>query len=350
MRDMSRPAHCLRGAVGERFVQDELAELVSRVIGPRIAHDALRLFGTNPATGAVSYGFLHGFPATLLDAQLTDFYGGGDPFGPADITRLPTSTGILGVDHSGARHRQATRTLHAHGAGSELRLMLREGLTRPWGLLALLREKSTRPFDQDDARQLSQLTEPLIALLRGYATTSPAPRAPSRFLPPGVVLVGSDDQVRSISAQARAWLEQIHPEQGLAPRWMPEVSMREIVLAARRHTLDPGAPPALALSPAAFLGRRIAVHAQCLDESGQGEVAVVLQEATGALLLPAYAAWHSLTVRETEAVERLCSGATPQQIARLMGVSLHTFNGHLKNVFRKTGVSGRDELIASLNY
>ncbi|MFD9903204.1 helix-turn-helix transcriptional regulator [Streptomyces sp. NPDC059063] len=353
MGDVSRLARTLQGATGERFVRDELAELVSQVLRPWIAHDALRLFGMNPATGAVSYGFLHGFPPSLLHAQLRDSYLGDDPFSPADIARLATPTGLLGGDvardHGAAPgHRQASRTLAAHGAGSELRLLLREGPRLPWGLLALVREAGRSPFEQDDARRVGELSAPLIALLRGYATAS-APRAGGRYLPPGVVLVGADDQVRSASPQARAWLDEIHPGRGLAPEWMPSASMREISLAARRHAADPAAPPALACSPAAFLGRRIAVHAQCLDDAGKGEVAVVIQEATGALLLPTFAAWHRLTAREREVVERLCSGAAPKQIARILDVSVHTVNTHLKAMFRKTGTCGRDDLQATLN-
>ncbi|MFF7726802.1 helix-turn-helix transcriptional regulator [Streptomyces sp. NPDC008001] len=352
MRDMTRPIHRLRAAVGERFVQDEMAELVSQAIGPLVAHDALRLFGMNPATGTVSYGFLHGFPTALLHAQLIDSYAGDDPFSPADIGRLAADTGLLGGgEHSLPGHRQAARTLAEYGAGSELRLLLRESTRRPWGLLALLRTAGGRPFDQEDAWQLTQLDEPLIALLKGYATARTATAAPpgTPFLPPGVVMVGPDDQVRSVSPQARAWLAEIAPERGLAPPWMPTASMREIVLAARRHAVVPGAPPALACSPAAFLGRRVAVHAQCMDASGKGEVAVVLQEGSGALLLPTYAAWHGLTARESEVIERLCSREAPRQIARIMGISVHTLNTHVRNVYRKTGTSGRDDLVAALN-
>ncbi|MBT2384129.1 helix-turn-helix transcriptional regulator [Streptomyces sp. ISL-11] len=125
--------------------------------------------------------------------------------------------------------------------------------------------------------------------------------------------------------------------------------MLEISLAARRHLIDPGAPRPVACSPTAFLGRRVAVHAQPLDEDGKGDVAVVFQEATGALLLPTFAAWHGLTARESLVLQHLYSGSAPKQIARGIQVSLHTVNTHVKAVFRKTGVSGRDELLAALD-
>ncbi|MEH6373212.1 helix-turn-helix transcriptional regulator [Streptomyces sp. KLMMK] len=347
MGDVDGVARCLEAAVGERFVRDELAALVSQAVAPWVAHDGLRLFGMNPITGAVSFGFLHDFSPDLVQAQLFDAYLGDDAFSPADITRQPKAVGLFdGNDLSIPGHQRVLSTLAAYGAGSEVRLLLRnsQGL---WGLLALIRESGRGPFDQDDAGRLAQLSPPLIALLRGYATAGLSPSGAP--LPAGVVIVGADHQVRSLTSEARAWMREISPERGLAPEWMPHVSMLEISLAARRHLVDPGAPRPVACSPTAFLGRRVAVHAQPLDEDGKGDVAVVLQDATGALLLPTFAAWHGLTARESLVLQHLYSGAAPKQIARSLKVSLHTVNTHVKAVFRKTGVSGRDALLAALD-
>ncbi|MCD9145695.1 helix-turn-helix transcriptional regulator [Streptomyces albireticuli] len=353
MGDVDGVARCLEAAVGERFVRDELAALVSQAVTPWVAHDGLRLFGMNPATGAVSFGFLHDFSPDLVQAQLHDAYLGDDPFSPADITRHPAPVALFGgSDGSNGNsrptpgHRQVLSTLAAHGAGSEARLLLRDR-HGAWGLLALLRESGGRPFDGEDAARLARLSPLLITLLRGYATAAPPPSG--AHLPAGVAIVGADHQVRSLTPEARAWMREISPERGLAPRWMPQVSMREISLAARRHLADPGAPRPLACSPTAYLGRRVAVHAQPLDEHGEGDVAVLFQEATGTLLLSTFAAWHGLTARESLVLRHLYSGAAPKQIARGLEVSPHTVNAHVKAVFRKTGVSGRDELLAALD-
>lgn len=344
---MDGVARCLEAAAGERFVRDELAALVSRAIAPWVAHDGLRLFGMNPVTGAVSFGFLHDFSPDLMQAQLLESYLGEDPFSPAEIARQPVSVGLFdGSDVSTPGRRRVLSTLAAYGAGCEARLLLRNGQGL-WGVLALIRETGGRPFDQDDADRLARVSPQLIALLRGYAAAGPPPSG--AYLPAGVVIVGSDHQVRSVTPEARAWMREISPARGLAPEWMPHVSMLEISLAARRHLIDPGAPRPVACSPTAFLGRRVAVHAQPLDAYGKGDVAVVFQEATGALLLSTFAAWHGLTARETLVLEHLYSGAAPKRIARSLEVSLHTVNTHVKAVFRKAGVSGRDELLAALD-
>ncbi|MEU8580199.1 helix-turn-helix transcriptional regulator [Streptomyces abikoensis] len=355
-------ARRLEAAAGERFVRDEMAELVSRAIGPCVAHDGLRLFGMNPVTGAVSFGFLHTFSPGLVRDQLYESYLGGDPFSPVDVARLPAPVGLIGGDDRAAPEpspgsapgspprspgrRRALEILTAHGAGCELRLLLRDGRGL-WGLLSLLRSEGGRAFGPDDAERLSRISSPLITLLRRYATAG-EPRTARPYLPAGVVIVGADNEVRSLTPEARAWLAEIDPAHGMAPEWMPMVSMREITLAARRHLIDPSAPAPVACSPAAFLGRRVAVHAQPLDADGTGDVAVILQEATGDLLLPVFSAWHGLTARERQIVQHLHSGAAPKQIARSLSVSLHTVNTHVKAVFRKTGVSGRDELLATL--
>lgn len=349
---MNQAARVLEASGQGPFVRDELAEYVSHALYPCVAHDGLRLFGMNPATGAVSFGFLHGFSPDLVRAQLYESYLGADPVSPVDVARLASPVGLLGGAgrlSSGwdtVGHRRARRTLAAHGAGSELRLLLRDA-RGPWGLLGLLRDEGGRPFGRDDAERLARLSSSLITLLRKYATEGePHPRRP--YLPAGVVIVGPDGDVRSITPEARAWLEEIDPAHGLAPPWMPEVSMREIAFAARRHRIDPAAPSPLACSPTTFLGRRIAVHAQPLDADGTGDVAVVLQEATGELVLATFAAWHGLTVRERQIVQHLHRGEPPKRIARVLDVSVHTVNSHVRAVFRKAGVSGRDELFAVL--
>ncbi|RKN65882.1 helix-turn-helix transcriptional regulator [Streptomyces klenkii] len=345
--DIDRVARCLRAATGEHFVRDELATLVSEAIGPWVPHDALRLFGMNPVTGAVSYGFLHGISPDLIQAQLFDSYLRDDPFSPADVGRLRTPVGLLGGhDRETPGHVRARQTLAAHGAGCEARLLLRDGQGF-WGLLALLRGAGCRNFDRDDADRLAGIAPLLVDLLRTYATGQPW--GDGEPLPPGVVIVGPDHRVRSLTPEARAWMQAIDPVRGRAPEWMPAVSMLEVSLAARRHAVDPGAPRPVSVSPAAFLGRRVSVHAQPLDEYGEGDVAVVFHEATGTLVLPTFAAWHGLTARERQVLQFLYSGEAPKQIARGLDLSLHTVNTYVRAVFRKSGVSGRDELLAVLD-
>ncbi|WMS41950.1 alpha/beta hydrolase [Acuticoccus sp. MNP-M23] len=55
---------------------------------------------------------------------------------------------------------------------------------------------------------------------------------------------------------------------------------------------------------------------------------------------------HGLTEKEAEVVAHLCRGRSPDAIATVMGVSLHTTRTHLKRAFEKTGTAGQTELVA----
>nr|WP_223184528.1 helix-turn-helix transcriptional regulator [Streptomyces sp. CBMA152] len=64
-------------------------------------------------------------------------------------------------------------------------------------------------------------------------------------------------------------------------------------------------------------------------------------------MLPAFCDWYEITARERQIIAYLQSGAAPKQIARLLGLSVHTVNQHLRAVFHKTGSCGRDAASSS---
>lgn len=51
-----------------------------------------------------------------------------------------------------------------------------------------------------------------------------------------------------------------------------------------------------------------------------------------------------LTVREREILSHLASGRAPGQIAKLLGISVHTVRRHIANLSTKLGLSGRADL------
>jgi DNA-binding CsgD family transcriptional regulator len=56
-----------------------------------------------------------------------------------------------------------------------------------------------------------------------------------------------------------------------------------------------------------------------------------------------------LTPREAEIMLGILRGASPQMLARELGVSPHTIIQHRRNVFTKLGVSSRRELMVRLS-
>jgi len=55
-----------------------------------------------------------------------------------------------------------------------------------------------------------------------------------------------------------------------------------------------------------------------------------------------------LTVREREIVRQLAAGASSKQIARVLGISPRTVEGHRARIIRKVGASSASEMLAKL--
>lgn len=82
--------------------------------------------------------------------------------------------------------------------------------------------------------------------------------------------------------------------------------------------------------------------------AGWATIAVVLQPATVYQLLPSIAAWLGLTRQETTLLSTVADGLPAKQIATVLGLSTLTVNTHLRSIYRKAGVSGREQLLARM--
>jgi len=330
--DLERSSRLLTGPVRERLAVDEMGDLVSGVVAPWVAHDALHLIVTNPVTGTVSFSFWHGYPRDLAYAEMRNAYLGDDPVSPHVLAARHMSVGVLNA--LAPDDLQARAILRAHRIGSELRLMLRDARA-VWGILCLFREEGGRRFTSKEAEQLCRLTPALIAALRGYVTATPMPLL-TQHPPAGVILFDANHEMQGISAQAETWLAALRASEWLScPQWAAMALASE---AAQGN-------PQLCV-PAAHTGCWVTMHAQPLGPGG--DVAVLVQAAAGELLLPALATWYGITPREQAVLNQLRIGLAPKQIARRLRLSTHTVNDYLKALYHKLGVSGRDELIAAV--
>jgi len=179
------------------------------------------------------------------------------------------------------------------------------------------------------------------ALLREAAATGPADRAP------GVIILGEDGSVRSVTDQAQFWLDQFSPDHETCldlPAAVHAVVRRALAAAGSGPAVPPSATVRLAS------GRWLTVHAAALREDGPGPgtVAVTLAPADAAELEPLRLALHGLTPREREVAQLLTRGATNEEIARALWISRYTVKDHAKAVYAKLGVGSRAELTAKL--
>ncbi|MCP2259820.1 DNA-binding transcriptional regulator, CsgD family [Streptoalloteichus tenebrarius] len=324
-------------AARQRLDLAEVGEVVSHAIAAEVPHDGVRLLATCPSAGLPmgSFSFWHGYEPEFGRELLRGYYLGDDPVPPEALARRSTPLDVLGPDH---------RLLTEHEIGSELRLLLRDD-SGVWGVLGLTRAEGRDPFDRGDACRAADLARPLMAALREYVRAGPlAPVVPP--LPAGVIVLGPDHRVRAVTPQAFQWLERLRGGRP-SPEWIAESFLVGLSSAARRGARGPLAG-ATAWGPPITHGRWVTYQGQPLDADGVGDVAVVIQAATGPQLLPVLCDWYGISHRERQIVEDLYDGAAPKQVARRRGLSVHTVNDHLKSVFRKTGAGGRDELIAAV--
>lgn len=331
----------LCGVVGSGPGPDELAGVVSRAVAPWVPHDALRLVGTSPAIGLGlgSMSFWDRYEAGLRRALVIDRFRGHE--------RSGGRTGSRARDGGGRPAWTMRQVLAAHGAGSELRLVLRDS-RGVWGLLGLLRSEGGRQFDGVDAERVAQLGPGLLAALRTVVAGCPlVPSIPA--LPAGVIIVGPDHAIRWITPQAQAWLDQMWiPRAGGLPGWITETFTAGLSSSARKRARDPSVWRPLICSTPVIFQRWVALEGQLIGDADDGDVAVVVQAASRDLLLPSFCDWYGITPRERHVVELLPIGMAPKQIARHLNLSLYTVNDHLRAVYRKTNAEGRDHLTAAL--
>jgi DNA-binding CsgD family transcriptional regulator len=83
---------------------------------------------------------------------------------------------------------------------------------------------------------------------------------------------------------------------------------------------------------------------------GQGptRVAVILEPALPARITPLLMAAYGLTEREQDVTRLVLQGESTAGIAERLVVSPHTVQQHLKNVFEKTGVRSRRDLVGKV--
>jgi DNA-binding CsgD family transcriptional regulator len=266
------------------------------------------------------------------------------------LRRLPVST-LHRETHGEPDRSPRYRKLHAsQGFGAELRAVFRAGGTT-WGIATLVRAEDQPDFSDREiafaARVSAHLGHGLReALLREEAAGGPADRAP------GVIVLGEDGAVHSLTDQAQFWLEQFPEDRGTGlelPVAVHAVARRALVPVsgfAEDLTVPPNASVRLAS------GRWLTLHAAALHAGGAdpGAVAVTLAPAGAGELEPLRLALYGLTPREREVARLLTQGAANDEIASALRISRYTVKDHAKAVYAKLGVGGRAELGAKLFY
>lgn len=212
---------------------------------------------------------------------------------------------------------------------------------RCWGAVHIARREHRRDFTAEDAAALASIT---AAIADGIRTSIrfDAARQTGDGSAPGLVVLGPSNNVELITPPAQELLAAMRSP---APAAVPSPVLA-LAGFTRSRAHDPDRQPDTVAVPTP--SGWITLHASLPEGGADGRVAIVLERTaspqTTAIRLEA----HGVTAREREIATLLAHGHTNPEIATRLVLSLYTVQDHIKNLFEKTGVSSRQELVARI--
>ena len=177
--------------------------------------------------------------------------------------------------------------------------------------------------------------DPHLASLR----RRPAPDEPGA---PGMVVLNRSNQVELITAPARGLLDAL--SSAAAPGDSVPSPVSALANFARRRAAagDPQPDVVAVPSPSGW----ITLHASLPEGRGSGQVAIVLERAASPQTTAMRLEVEGVTPREREIARLLAQGRSNAEIAEALVLSPYTVQDHIKNLFEKTQVGSRQELVA----
>jgi DNA-binding CsgD family transcriptional regulator len=306
-------------------------------------------FTLDPASLLVTSHHDHGMIGQLPPEWLAHEYYEDDFHTLADVARSKPGVSTIHEATGGdpSRSRGWREHVEPYGAEQELLVALRTRTGEAWGMLGLYREPGQPEFGPDELEFLRALAPHLAegarrGLLVGEASEPDRPDAP------GLVVLGGDWSVQSLTPGVERWLCELP-----GGDWEAQGKLPPAVLAvagrALRTAENSDAPGEVALARVlSNEGRWIVLHGASLVADGARRAAVIIEPAHPARISPLLMSAYGLTDREQDVTRLVLRGDSTAQIARELCVSAHTVQQHLKSVFEKTDVRSRRELVGKV--
>ena len=336
-RDLLRMAHT---GYDLSRVFDETARLVRQAV----PFDAACLHTLDPAS-------LLETSQTVLDLPLPQPRATEIEYLEQDVNKFSdlARTSQVGILHE-ATHHQPERSpryrelLEPHGLEGELRVVFSSG-ANAWGAAGLLRSRGSTPFTEEEAAFLRGVSEIVARAIR--ATLVRASVHQEQDLPdaPGVILLGGDNRVTTVSPVARRWLAMLPDAFNSDPPYVVYAVATQTRLALRG--IHDRTAHARVRTRA---GDWVVLHGTLLSEDPAGGLAVIVERAAPPTLAPLIAHAYGLSEREREVLQLLLQGEGTREVAEQLVISPYTVQEHLKSVFDKVGVRSRRELIGRIFY
>jgi DNA-binding CsgD family transcriptional regulator len=223
-----------------------------------------------------------------------------------------------------------------------------------WGSMDLVRESGNPDFEPREANLLRRIAPHLGNGLKMAALRMQTPVEEGGRDVPGVLTLDHQGSVVQHTPAAERWLRDL---EDLGPGWrerdgLPR-ALRTVVLSVRR-ALSPerdrdeeGVP---SLRARARSGRWLTLYGSLTEATLErgAETVVVIEPTKPQELLPFSMSAYGLSPREEELVKLVVRGLSTTRISRILFISEHTVQNHLRSVFEKVGVRSRGELVKQL--
>jgi DNA-binding CsgD family transcriptional regulator len=217
-----------------------------------------------------------------------------------------------------------------------------------WAFLELWRSDTVGRFSREEARFLADLVPPLTVALRRLQAATFIVR-PAREQPrvgPVALVLSPGLQVRGQTAETTEYLRILIPpadDRAPIPAVAYNVAAQLLAIEADVDSHTPSARVHVAN------GLWMTARAARLDGPGptrDHDIAVTLEESSGAERVDVFGRAFGLTIRERELVDRLVEGWDTREVAQGMFLSENTVQDHLKAIFTKTSARSRRTLLA----
>lgn len=320
------------------------ADLVTlwRETGPLLAEavphfEAACFFTVDPSSLLTTSHFQEGIPE-IPGEWLGREYAEGDFNSMREVLQSPRGVGTL-HDATGGRpelSRKFHEEMQPFGCDQELLFALRTPDGEAWGLVGLYRETGRPEFSDRDIDLVRRVAPGLAAgarhaLLLGQAREPDLPQAP------GLVILDERLAVESASRTSPRWLADLGGTIETPPA---------SVLVLAGHVLSGNDRPA-ETRVRAHSGRWVVLHGSRLaHRDGRHHVSVVIEDARPSHLTSLLMRAYGLTSREQEVARLVLRGESTETIARQLTIASGTVQAHLRNIFEKTCVRSRRELVA----